>query len=195
MLRSMPRPGVVGVDSAQVRRELAEKRWRLDLANTFADDGCTMLKQHAQQAPDAPTAPAMPLMAAADLQDNLMTATNDLDRLQGLLSHACDELMQGFHGAAGEIQELVEAAQDTPSQELFDSVMQHLGGAITALQFQDMASQLIAHTHQRLRNCADRIAREAMGEDEEGEAVIEESPLRPNPVTQDEMDAGSVELF
>ena len=154
-----------------------------------------MLKQHAQHAPDAPTTPAMPLLAAADLQDNLMTATNDLDRLQGLLSHACDELMQGFHGAAGEIQELVEAAQDTPSQELFDSVMQHLGGAITALQFQDMASQLIAHTHQRLRNCADRIAREAMGEDEEGDAVIEESPLRPNPVTQDEMDAGSVELF
>jgi len=146
-------------------------------------------------APDAPTAAAMPLIAAADLQDNLMTATNDLERLQGLLSHACDELMQGFHGAAGEIQELVDAAQDTPSQELFDSVIRHLGGAITALQFQDMASQLIAHTNQRLRNCADRIARETMGDDEEGEAVIEAPPLRPNPVTQDEMDAGSVELF
>jgi len=56
-----------------------------------------------------PPAPAMPLLAAADLQDNLMTAAHDLDRLQGLLSHACDELMQGFHGAAGEIQELVDA--------------------------------------------------------------------------------------
>ena len=146
-------------------------------------------------APDVPHAPTMPLVAAADLQDNLMTATNDLDRLQGLLTHACDELMQGFHGAAGEIQELVDAAQDTPSQELFDSVIRHLGGAITALQFQDMASQLIAHTNQRLRNCADRIARETMGDDDEGEAVIEAAPLRPNPVTQDEMDAGSIELF
>lgn len=144
---------------------------------------------------DAPSVPAMPLVTAADLQDNLMTATNDLDRLQGLLSHACDELMHGFHGAAGEIQELVAAAQDTPSQELFDSVMQHLGGAITALQFQDMASQLIAHTNRRLRNCADRIARETMGDDEDGEAVVEDAPQRPNPVTQDEMDAGSVELF
>ena len=151
-----------------------------------------MLKPNA---PDARDAPAMPLAAAADLQDNLMTATHDLDRLQGLLSHACDELMQGFHGAAGEIQELVDAAQDTPSQELFDGVMQHLGGAITALQFQDMASQLIAHTHQRLRNCADRIAHETMGDDEDGEAVVDEPPLRPNPVTQDEMDAGSIELF
>ena len=147
------------------------------------------------QATDAPTAPAMPLLAAADLQDNLLTASNDLERLQGLLTHACDELMQGFHGAAGNIQELVEAAQDTPSQELFDSVMQHLGGAITALQFQDMASQLIAHTNKRLRNCADRIARETMGDDDEGEAIVEDAPLRPNPVTQDEMDAGSVELF
>ena len=147
---------------------------------------------------DAQTPPpggGFPLVAAADLQDNLMMAAHDLDRLQTLLAHACDELMQGFHGAAAEIQELVEAAQDTPSQELFDNVMQHLGGAITALQFQDMASQLIEHTNKRLRNCADRIARETMGDDEEGEAVIEAAPLRPNPVTQDEMDAGSVELF
>ena len=151
-----------------------------------------MLNPHAAEARDAP---AMPLLAAADLQDNLMTATNDLDRLQTLLAQACDELMQGFHGAAEQIQELVEAAQESPSNELFDGVMRHLGGAITALQFQDMASQLIAHTHKRLRNCADRIARETMGGDDEGTAVVEEAPLRPNPVTQDEMDAGSVELF
>jgi hypothetical protein len=146
------------------------------------------------EAHDPRGAAPMPLLVAADLQDNLMTASNDLDRLQGLLSHACAELMQGFHGAAGEIQELVDAAHDSPSPELFDSVMQHLGGAITALQFQDMASQLIAHTHRRLRSCADRLARETMGDDD-GDAVVEEGPLNPNPVTQDEMDAGSVELF
>jgi hypothetical protein len=62
-------------------------------------------------------------------------------------------------------------------------------------QFQDMASQLVAHTHSRLRSCADRLARDTMGDDEDGEAVVESGPLRPNPVTQDEMDAGSVELF
>jgi hypothetical protein len=147
---------------------------------------------------DAPPAAPLPLLAAADLQDNLMTASHDLDRLQTLLAHACDELLSGFHGAAGEIQELVDAAQDTPSPELFNGVMQHLGGAITALQFQDMASQLIAHTHRRLRHCADRLARETMGGDDDdcdGAAVVEEPPLRPNPVTQDEMDAGSIELF
>ena len=73
--------------------------------------------------------------------------------------------------------------------------MAHMSDAIIAMQFQDMASQLVAHTSRRLRSCADRLASEAMGDDEDGIAVIEELPLRPNPVTQDEMDAGSVELF
>ena len=70
-----------------------------------------------------------------------------------------------------------------------------LRNAITALQFQDMATQLIAHTSRRLRNCADRLARDTMGDDEDGVAVVDESPLQPNPVTQDEVDAGSIELF
>ena len=154
----------------------------------------------------------LPLQIAADLQDNLMTATNDLDRLQTLLADACEALMRGFHGAIAELDKLplhgaapvvakvsaasdVSAANDLADPTPFAGVMKSLGVAITALQFQDMASQLIAHTHQRLRNCADRLANETMGEDEEGTAVVEAAPLRPNPVTQDEMDAGSVELF
>ena len=77
-----------------------------------------------------------------------------------------------------------------------NEALQHMGGAVTALQFQDMSTQLIAHLQRRLRNCADRLAYDVMGDDgDEGCAVIEEAPLRPNPVTQDEMDAGSVELF
>ena len=67
---------------------------------------------------------------------------------------------------------------------------------VTALQFQDMATQLIAHTNKRLRNCADQIARDALGDDDpDGMAVVESGPMKPNPVTQDEVDAGSVELF
>ena len=43
---------------------------------------------------------------------------------------------------------------------------------------------------------ADQIARDALGSDDpDGAAVVEDIPLKPNPVTQDEMDAGSVELF
>ena len=64
------------------------------------------------------------------------------------------------------------------------------------MQFQDMASQLVTHTTRRLRNCADRLAADAFaGDDDDGATVVEPPPLRPNPVTQDEMDAGSIELF
>ncbi|HNG81284.1 MAG TPA: hypothetical protein PLW24_17550, partial [Burkholderiaceae bacterium] len=102
-----------------------------------------------------------------------------------------------FYTANSNITRLLHQGAVMPhldSSALHDA-MQSLAGAVTALQFQDMASQLIAHTHRRLRACADQIASEAMGLDPEGEAVVEEAPLRPNPVTQDEMDAGSIELF
>ena len=150
-----------------------------------------------QEDTSPPDGPAFSLLAAADLQDDLMVASNDLERLQRLLSDACDSLMGHFYGANGELREMLHqaAAQTQDSAPQLHKAMQHMAGAITAMQFQDMASQLVNHTSRRLRNCADRLASQTMGDDEEGESVIEQTPLRPNPVTQDEMDAGSVELF
>lgn len=133
--------------------------------------------------------PALPLLMAADLQDHLMMASNDLERLQRLLADTCDALMARFHGAVGQLD---GGPADVGTVQ---SVRTLLGEAVTALQFQDMASQLIAHTHQRLRNCADQLARDAFGVDGDGDTVVAPPPLRPNPVTQDEMDAGTVELF
>jgi hypothetical protein len=147
-----------------------------------------------QHSPDlAGTHGGLPFMAAADLQDDLMTASNDLDRLQTLLSHACDTLQSGFFGAAQNLSDLCALPLQDPLPA--ERAAAHLNTAVTALQFQDMASQLINHTLSRLRNCADRIARDAFDGDEEGEAVIEAAPLRPNPVTQAEMDTGFIELF
>ena len=142
---------------------------------------------------DAGPEGGLPLAAAADLQDHLLIASHDLERLQTLLSDACDALMASFHGVNEQLRDL-KAAGDAAGPGM-DSAQRHLITAITALQFQDMASQLIAHTSRRLRNCCDRLAAEAMGQDEDGAAVVEEAPLRPNPVTQDEMDAGSIDLF
>lgn len=142
-----------------------------------------------------PPGSVLPLAAAADLQDHLMTATNDLERLQVLLTDACDTLMQRFYAAMGELQTLRAAEDVDAAPEALEAALRQLGGAVTELQFQDMASQLIVHTNRRLRNCADLLAREAMGDDEDGVAIVESAPLRPNPVTQAEMDAGSVELF
>jgi hypothetical protein len=148
-----------------------------------------------------PTAPSsmtqVPLLTAADVQDNLLVANNDLERLAGLLTDATETLMGHFYGASAQLNQLMELAERLPALDRapIQQALEHMGGAVTALQFQDMSTQLIAHLQRRLRNCGDRLARDVMGDDEEGEAVIEEAPLRPNPVTQDEMDAGSIELF
>ncbi len=130
----------------------------------------------------------LPLAAAAALQDDLMTVCNDLERLLSLLEHASDALLVSFHAADRE----AGAIDASPARERLRG---HLGRAVTALQFQDMASQLVAHSQHRLRHCADRLARDAMADDDDGEALVADAPPRPNPVTQDEMDAGSVELF
>ena len=135
----------------------------------------------------------MPFMTAADLQDHLMTATSDLDRLQTLLSDACDTLASGFLGASAQLSDLRRAQE--PDSSTVERAVAHLGTAVTALQFQDMASQLIHHTRGRLRNCADRLARDAFVGDDDGEAAVEDPPLRPNPVTQSEMNTGFIELF
>lgn len=142
-----------------------------------------------------PAESALPMLLAADLQDHLMTAGNDLERLQRLLSGSCESLMACFHGALQQLESLETASDGSRGVTAMLAVRRQLAEAVTALQFQDLASQLIAHTHQRLRNCADSLAQEAFGPDEDGEAVVVPAPLRPNPVTQDEMDAGSVELF
>jgi len=150
-----------------------------------------------EQNPGGPMA-QLPLLAAADLQDSLMVASNDLDRLQRLLADATETLMGHFCAASNHLRHLSRLAAQHPELPESDlhATMGHLAGAVTALQFQDMATQLIAHTHRRLRNCADRLARDVMGDDDEyGAAVCDDVELRPNPVTQDEMDAGSVELF
>lgn len=141
--------------------------------------------------------PALSVLAATELQDHLLVAHNDLERLQRLLDDASQALMQHFTYASEHMDAvLVQVREATAGEpDPIRQARQTLAHAITALQFQDMATQLIAHTSKRLRNCADRLARDAMGDDEDGAALVEEAPLRPNPVTQDEMDAGSIELF
>ena len=141
-----------------------------------------------------PYEPALPLSLAADLQDHLLVACHDLDRLQELLADASGTLMHSFRAALDSLGAPDRPARDQAPPSGVAAARASLGEAIAALQFQDMTSQLIRHTQSRLRNCADRIACEAL-KDDDGEAIVEPPPLAPNPVTQAEMDAGSVELF
>jgi len=140
--------------------------------------------------PDIP-AVQLPVMLVAEVQDSLLVVVHDLNRLDSLLAHTMENLMERFTAASANLADPSLA----DSKEL-DSVRSTLRAAVTELQFQDMASQLIVHTSKILQGCAYRLASESMGS-EDGEAVpfVEEVPERPNPVTQDEMDAGSIELF
>ena len=147
------------------------------------------------QAPNSPPAdqPAvqLPVMLVAEVQDSLLVVVHDLARLDGLLAHTMDNLMQRFTTAIGSLADPAMA-----ESAALDEARNALRAAVTELQFQDLASQLIVHTSKVLQGCAYRLASESMGQ-EDGEAVpfVEEVPERPNPVTQDEMDAGSIELF
>ncbi len=130
-------------------------------------------------------------MLVAEVQDSLLVVVHDLKRLDGLLAHTMDNLLQRFTSASTDLSDPALAAL----HEL-ESVRATLNAAVTELQFQDMASQLIVHTSKILQGCAYRLASDSMGS-EDGEAVpfVEDVPDRPNPVTQDEMQAGSIELF
>lgn len=140
-------------------------------------------------------APGLSLVAATELQDHLLVATNDLDRLQTLLTGACDMLLRRFTTASAYLEEQCTSEPEPRVQRAYDRLRDELGEAVTALQFQDMATQLIAHTSLRLRGCADAVARELFADDADGTAAAVAPPAGPNPVTQSEMDAGSIELF
>lgn len=134
----------------------------------------------------------VPVMVAAELQDSLLVVMHDLHRLEGLLNHATDNLLERF----GEANALLTDAVVGDSEPLL-AARAALRNAVTELQFQDMASQLIWHTTKVLQGCAFRLASEVMGHEEGEEAApfADMAPDRPNPVTQSEMDAGSVDLF
>ena len=149
------------------------------------------LRMQPNQTTSSVPAVQLPVMLVAEVQDSLLVVVHDLNRLDGLLAHTMTNLMERFTCASVNLADPVLVA----SKEL-DAVRSALRAAVTELQFQDMASQLIVHTSKILQGCAYRLASESMGL-EDGEAVpfVEDVPERPNPVTQDEMYAGSIELF
>ena len=135
---------------------------------------------------------SLPVNLVADLQDSLLMAMTDLKRLEGLLDHATGNLLERFSTANHALGNL--AAQKDTDDLL--SIRHSLHQAVTELQFHDMATQLIVHTGKVLQGCAWKLADEAMEpEEDEVPLCIDPTPDRPSPVTQNEMDAGSIELF
>ncbi len=136
--------------------------------------------------------PAVPMsvMTVAELQDSLLMVMHDLHRLEGLLGDATDNLLQRFGEANGLLSDDVVA-----QSERLERARTALRSAVTELQFHDMATQLISHTTKVVRSCAFQLGAEGMGAGDEPAAPPDDAPTRPNPVTQSEMAAGSIELF
>ncbi len=147
------------------------------------------------QTPPAEPVVQVPVMVAAELQDSLLVVMRDLQRLIGLLDHATTNLMERFSEASGLLTDEVVNGRNTSELE---AARNALRSAVTELQFHDMATQLIWHTSQVLQGCAFRLSAETMERDEDEIEPLEAPammPDRPNPVTQGEMDVGSIELF
>jgi hypothetical protein len=130
----------------------------------------------------SPGDPATCARLAADMQDEVLAAGTELERLERLLSDATDQLLVRFGRAHA-------LCIDDSTRHALAAELQ---AAITALQFQDLASQLITHARQRLVSVADCLGNVALGDDE---GIEVRWVGRSSPVGQRAVDAGSIELF
>lgn len=130
---------------------------------------------------------AMAIATCVEVQDQVLSAATELDRLLDLIQHAGDELMSQF-----EVLRQVVVAGGLVDSRASDDATNAVGRAVVALQFQDMASQLVSHTQQRLHAVAELVGEQLDGDEA---APVAEPPRRSSPVAQRQMDAGSIELF
>lgn len=142
------------------------------------------------------------------------SARAELEQLDALIADAVARLSVSFErlcAAAvrpGTYVAPREAANDAPEREpaptcgraAFDETASAFGEAVTALQFQDIASQLLAHAAARLR-ALERMAGvltrlpDASGEDLCAALAAARGARRTNPVAQGRMAEGGIELF
>lgn len=138
----------------------------------------------AQPEPEDGPLPTLGPLDAVELADQLLTARTDLERLHALLDDAAGSLMVAFLAAEQSLAQLPDSA---PSDAL--DARRSVRQALTAMQFPDMAAQILTHVDGRIRAVTDRLG--SLAGDEPTLALVE----RACPVAQREMDAGSIELF
>jgi hypothetical protein len=108
----------------------------------------------------------------------------DLERLKALIAEAGDKLLVSFNEVSEVLPRL--AASGTEQQRIAGAV----AGAVTALQFQDMATQLTQHAQTRLnalQDCLKSLAADA------ADPLFADTRMQP--VRQVGMGAGSIDLF
>lgn len=132
------------------------------------------------------TAPMKDLMPAT-LADELLIASTDLGRLRELLGDASG----GLVGALGDAAAIAGAMPESEAARSLQAALRH---AMRVMQFDDLAAQIISHVIGRLQGVTGMLVHQAWPEAGD-EATPPELPVRPCPVGQAHMDAGSVELF
>ena len=106
------------------------------------------------------------------------TARADLVQLEILLKLAIEKLSAGFFGAHDALRRQQAIGASPDCAELAREACVHLDNALTALQFEDIACQLIASARRQLPQAGDDL-----------------SAVRNASVTQHHMESGGVELF
>jgi hypothetical protein len=148
----------------------------------------------------APTVPEAALApgdsASSRLAEELEHARDDLARLAMLLNDAFAELLASFSA----IQAAAQSGQGHPA------IDQHTMRAVTALQCEDMASQLITFTQKRLESARGvlknlpempqtPLSNAVWAAGLEACAELPGSTANAAPVRQDGMGAGDIDLF
>ncbi len=156
------------------------------------------------------------------LNREFLSVTDDLEQLRSLLSDAATRLSTAFRDmthASDEIRSLVAVhAEDGSSQSLEDVVnaaariAANAGGTVQSLQFEDMATQLLAHVRRRLDlveafskdmaalsldTVRTPLHTEALGRLQNVLECyqIEMGEMRRKAIQQESLDAGAIELF
>jgi hypothetical protein len=151
-------------------------------AGETADD--TPPRIHREHAIVNPTPDFPPGTAGSTAARECAAIANDLARLTALIAEAGDKLLNSFNEVATIAPRVSAQAQDRVA------LNSAIGSAVTALQFQDMATQLTQHARRRLtqlENALSTLAAEAH------DPLA--APTRMQPVRQTGMGAGSIDLF
>ncbi len=108
---------------------------------------------------------------------------SDLERMKELIADAGDRLLASFSAVSAQLPAF--AGDESQRRSLARTV----AGAVTALQFQDMATQLIQHAQRRLQVLEGGLA--SLSHDTDPLLAA----TRMQPVRQSAMGAGSIDLF
>jgi hypothetical protein len=122
--------------------------------------------------------------AALEAAEECAAIAADLERLKALITDAGDRLLASFN-QVGEVAPRLAGAAAAQAQ-----LSSAVTTAVTALQFQDMATQLTQHAQVRL-NALERCL-SALGTDFDDPLL---QATRMQPVRQTQMSAGSIDLF